>query len=174
MAVYLCRLAEDDTTIVAADFSLPMLRNLTDKSEATRIVFTIAEASTLPFHNNTFDLVTISFATRNINVSREALIQCLREFYRILKPGGRFVSLETSQPPLRLFRWLFHVYVRLFVKPIGFIISGSRAAYACLSHTIPRFYSAGEFGEIVRRAGFVKPTFKRLFFGVAAIHKAVK
>ena len=73
--------------------------------------FTLAEAIQLPFPDNTFDLVTISFATRNINVSRDILIQCFREFHRIVKPGGRFVNLETSQPPLRIIRWLIHTYV---------------------------------------------------------------
>ncbi len=122
----------------------------------------------------TFDLVTISFATRNININRDALVHCLGEFHRILKPGGRFINLETSQPSSLVMKKLFHKYVKLFVKPIGQFLSGSRAGYAYLSHTIPRFYSADEFADLIHQAGFEEVTFNRMLHGVAAIHKAVK
>ena len=174
MAMYLRRLADDTTTVLAADFSFPMLKEITTKPEAHRILFTLAEADLLPFPDNTFDLVTISFATRNINVSRDSLMQCLREFYRILKPEGRFVNLETSQPPSRLVRVLFHTYVRMFVRPIGLAISGSRVPYAYLSRTIRSFYTADEFADIIRQVGFAEVTFNRMLLGAAAIHQAVK
>lgn len=174
MAVYLRRLANRKTMVVAADFSIPMIRKAIEKSEAHQIVFTLADASTLPFRDGTFDLVTISFATRNINVSRNILIQCFCEFYRILRPGGVFVNLETSQPPSRLIKRLFLLYVWLVVRPLGYIISGSKAGYAYLSHTIPRFYSANEFAGIIRQAGFVKVNFHHMMFGVVAIHTGTK
>lgn len=174
MAVYLSRFAKKKTMVVATDFCIPMIRKATVKPEAHQIIFTIADANALPFHDGTFDLVTISFATRNINVNRDILIQCFREFYRILKPEGRLVNLETSQPSVRLIRRLFHLYVRLAVRPLGYVISGSRAGYVYLSHTIPRFYSAEKFIDIIRQAGFVKVDFHHMMFGVVAIHKAVK
>ncbi|UCE17905.1 MAG: ubiquinone/menaquinone biosynthesis methyltransferase [Gemmatimonadota bacterium] len=174
MALSLRQIGGDEVTVVAADFSLPMLRHLKEKPEAENIVLTLAEASQLPFPNNTFDLGTLSFATRNIKVSRDDLIQCFREFHRIIKPGGRFVILETSQPPSRCIRWLIHTYVRLFVRPVGFIISGSRTPYAYLSRTIRRFYEAEELSDIIKQAGFSEVTFKRLLFGITAIHKALK
>lgn len=173
-AMYLRRLAGENTMVAAADFSLPMLRKATVKPEADRIAFILADARALPFRDGTFDLITISLATRNIYVHRESLVRCLREFYRILRPGGRFVNLETSQPPSRPVRRLFHLYVRLAVRHIGYIISGSRAGYAYLAHTIPRFYSADAFSDIVHQAGFGKVHFYPMTFGVAAIHKAVK
>ena len=174
MAVYLSRLAKRKTMVVAADFSIPMISKAIVKPEADQIVFILADANVLPFRDGTFDLVTIAFATRNINVSRNILFQCFREFYRILKPGGRLVNLETSQPSSRLVRGLFHLYVRLAVRPLGYIISGSRAGYAYLSHTIPRFYSAGEFVDIIRHIGFVEVTFNHMMLGASAIHKAIK
>ena len=173
-AMYLRHLAEGETMVVASDFCLPMLRKALVKPEAHHIAFTVADANALPFRDSTFDLITISLATRNVHVSRERLLRCLREFRRILRSGGRFVNLETSQPTLRLVRRLFHLYVRLMVRPLGYIISGSRVGYAYLSHTIPRFYSADEFSDIIRQAGFVKVHFHRMMFGVTAIHKAVK
>jgi len=174
MAAYLRRFAQKKTMVIAADFSLPMIRKGTQKQEAGQIAFVLADVRALPFNERTFDLVTISFATRNINTNREALIQCLSEFYRILKPAGRFVNLETSQPSSLIMRRLFHKYVELFVKPIGQFLSGSRAGYAYLSHTIPRFYTAEEFVDIIHQAGFGDVGFNHMWYGIAAIHKAVK
>lgn len=174
MAAYLSRAADKNTNIIVTDFSFPMIREAIEKPKAHRLEFILADAKTLPFCDGTFDLITISFATRNINVTRDVLMQSLREFYRILKPGGVFVNLETSQPPSRAINRLFHLYVRLFVRPLGYILSGSRAGYAYLASTIPRFYGAEEYADIIRRAGFAKIEIHPMMFGVAAIHKAVK
>jgi demethylmenaquinone methyltransferase/2-methoxy-6-polyprenyl-1,4-benzoquinol methylase len=122
------------------------------KGETREIRFTLADASHLPFPNETFDLVTISFATRNINVSKKTLLERFREFHRILRRGGRFVNLETSQPPSWLVRRAFHLYVRLTVKRLGSRISGSSAGYAYLAQTIPRFYNAMELADLMRQA----------------------
>ena len=174
MAAYLSRKADHSTTLVAADFSLTMLRQATTKPEANRVAFILADAKHLPFPDDTFDLVTTSYATRNMNVSRTILVQSFAEFHRILRPGGRFVSLETSQPPSKPIRKLFHLYVRLTVTPLGYMISGSRSAYAYLSHTIPRFYAADDLASILQEAGFTTVSFQRLMLGAAAIHKASK
>jgi ubiquinone/menaquinone biosynthesis C-methylase UbiE len=64
--------------------------------------------------------------------------------------------------------------VLLIVKRLGSGISGSKAGYAYLAQTIPRFYNAGELAEIIRRAGFAKVSTHPMLFGVAAVHKAVK
>ena len=173
-AFYLHRLAKKETTVVATDFCIPMLYKAIEKFGAHQVFFSLADAMALPFRNETFDLVTISFATRNININQNILLGYFREFYRILKPGGRFVNMETSQPPSNLLRKLFHLYVGLAVRPIGYIISGSRDGYAYLSQTIPRFYRASNLANIIRNAGFIKVDFYRMTFGLVAIHKAIK
>jgi demethylmenaquinone methyltransferase / 2-methoxy-6-polyprenyl-1,4-benzoquinol methylase len=174
MAANLVRLSRNGTSVFAADFSLPMLSKATEKKESDRITFVIADVKTLPFPDNSFDLITISFATRNINIDRDILIEHLKEFHRVLRPGGRFVNLETSQPRFSWMRRLMHLYVKLAVKPIGSGISGSKAGYAYLSHTIPRFYQPEEFAEIIQQAGFGKVTYKKMFGGVIAVHKGIK
>jgi demethylmenaquinone methyltransferase/2-methoxy-6-polyprenyl-1,4-benzoquinol methylase len=173
-AVHLGRMAKEKTMVVAADFCMPMLRKATQKPEANKISFTNADASALPFRDETFDLVAISFATRNINVTRDDMIQCFREFYRVLRPGGRFVNLETSQPSSELVRKIFHLYVRLIVKPLGYMVSGSRRGYKYLSHTIPRFYRSDQLADIIRQSGFVRVDIRPMMFGIIAIHKATK
>jgi len=173
-AVYLTGNAENGTRVYAADFSLPMLQVARAKPQGRKIRFSISEIKALPFPEATFDLITISFATRNINTSRDDLLNSFKEFYRVLKPGGRFVNLETSQPSNAVIRKLYHTYIKWLVKPIGWRISGAKAPYAYLSQTIPRFYSAAELAEILTEAGFSRVDFTRLMFGAAAIHKAVK
>lgn len=174
MAVCLSRLAPEAAQIYGVDFSEPMLAEARKKPEADRIEFIAADIKALPFPDDNFDLITMSFATRNINLSRDVLVESFSEFCRVLKPGGRFVNLETSQPSSRLIRKCFHTYVKLFVKAIGSRISGSNAAYAYLATTIPRFYPADELANILREAGFAKVTFQRYLFGAAAIHQAGK
>ena len=174
MAAYLARVARSGESIVAADFSLPMMSKALEKPEAKRISFTKADVARLPFRDNSFDAITISFATRNINTNTNNLLKCLREFHRILKPGGQFVNLETSQPKLRPIRWMLHTYVRLTVRPMGRLVSGSDSAYVYLSHTMRRFCGAEELARIIRQAGFSDVSFESMLFGAAAIHKATK
>ena len=95
-ASYLCRFAKNGTKVYAADFSLPMLRKAKEKPEGGCIKFLLSDVENLPFSDNTFDLITISFATRNINRNQNILIRTFKEFHRILKINGHFVNLETS------------------------------------------------------------------------------
>ena len=174
MAACLSRLAPEGTTIFGIDFSKPMLEQAKRKPEAARINFVTSDIKVLDFPDENFDLITMSFATRNINLSKDVLIQSFGEFYRILKPGGRFVNLETSRPSFWPVKMCFNLYVRLFVKSIGSCISGSRDAYTYLATTIPRFYSAEELADIICQAGFDKVTFQQYIFGAVAIHQAMK
>lgn len=174
MAVYLRRFARPEAKVYAIDFSRPMIDMAKKKSEARDIIFIVSDVTALEFPDDSFDLITISFATRNINLNKDALIRTFAEFCRVLKPGGRFVNLETSQPSSRLTRWLFYSYVRLFVNLVGGLISGSYSGYAYLRHTIPRFYPPEELLDIMCRAGFTNVTYRTLMFGVAAIHQGMK
>lgn len=173
MARLLKRGVNGKATVIGGDFCYPMLLKARAKSTPA-IQYLGTEAQSLPFGDNSFDLITISFATRNLRTSDQSLLKCLTEFYRIIKPGGMFIHLETSQPESGLFRWIFHRYVKTFVKPIGGMISGNQRAYGYLSHTIPQFYNASEFSQIIRQAGFENVKYKLLWGGVAAIHVATK
>ena len=173
-AVYLSRLAPEGTKIYGVDFSDAMMEKARTKPQAAGINFVTADIKALPFDDGSFDLITMSFATRNINLSRDILVRSFAEYYRVLKPGGRFVNLETSRPPSALVRRCFDLYVKLFVERLGRRLSGARTAYAYLARTIPRFYGAEELAAIMREAGFEQVTFQRLMFGAAAIHQAKK
>jgi demethylmenaquinone methyltransferase/2-methoxy-6-polyprenyl-1,4-benzoquinol methylase len=174
MALNLSRQADKKVKIVSVDFCPPMLERGKEKRNIPNLSPVLADAVCLPFPDETFDIVTISFATRNINPRKDVLIDHLKEFCRVLKPGGSFINLETSQPSVKMIQTLFHLYIKLTVKPLGYFISGSKAGYDYLSITIPRFYPSEEFSSIIREAGFSQVTHRPLFFGVAAIHSAKK
>jgi demethylmenaquinone methyltransferase/2-methoxy-6-polyprenyl-1,4-benzoquinol methylase len=174
MAANLLRSAKNGTRIYAADFSAPMFGKAREAPECGGIEFVLCDVKKLPFPDDTFDLATIAFATRNINLSRNKLTETFREFRRVLRPGGRFVNLETSQPSSRIVRRLFHLFIKLFVKPVGELISGSGKSYAYLSSTIPRFYPAEELMGIMRQAGFEDGGIHRMSGGVVAVHQGVK
>jgi len=167
-------LKPEKTELYAADGSFPMTYLAKTKKHAHRVKFILADAVQLPFPDQSFDLITISFSTRNLNPNPEIMLSYLREFHRILKPGGQFLNLETSQPPIKIIRRLYHSYVRWVVRPVGYLISGSRAGYNYLSHTMPRFYEAPEFSRLCLRAGFSSARHQLLFLGVAALHTAQK
>ncbi|HLP48436.1 MAG TPA: class I SAM-dependent methyltransferase, partial [Candidatus Kapabacteria bacterium] len=102
------------------------------------------------------------------------LIKAFREFHRVLKPGGCFFNLETSQPSVKIIRILFHLFVKLTVKPIGKLISGSESSYAYLSSSIRSFYPAPGLEKILFEAGFKNVTYRCFLFGAAAVHQACK
>ena len=173
-AVYLSQLAPKGTKVQGVDFSNSMLAEARKKPAAEKIEFLTADIKELPFKDESIDVITISFATRNINLNREVLIQSFAEFRRVLKPDGLFVNLETSQPAFTPIRKLFHLYIKLLVKQIGSRISGSSDGYSYLSKTIPKFYNALELADILREAGFAEVTFQKMLLGIAAIHQARK
>ncbi len=173
-AAELCRRMGQGAVVVALDFSEPMLGKAREKHPPGKMLLCAGAAASLPFAEATFDLVTISFATRNLNTGKEALPACFREFRRVLKPGGRFLNLETSQPPSSVMRALLHWYARLVVRRGGYALSGSRAPYEYLSSTMRRFHTAQDLARILREAGFSKVDWCHLSLGVSALHLAVK
>jgi len=158
--------------LAGADLSGPML-SLAEKKN-TGAVLVRAEAKELPFPDATFDLATISFATRNLNLDREKLLAALKEFRRVLKPGGVFLNLETTQPPNPLLRLLMHTYVRAIIALLNLISPKSRASYTFLRNTILNFYSAPDFSALLLEAGFTSPSYKILFPGAVAVHTATR
>lgn len=174
MALAIAMEAPRDLTIVAVDFCPQMAIRAALKLRGVGGVVIIADAGALPFADESFDVVTISFGVRNIFTSRKAFIRCLNEIKRTLKAGGRLILLETSQPKSRIARWLFHRYVGLVVRHVGGWLSGSASAYRYLSETIQHFVDADELSGILSEAGFLRPIAIPILFGIIAIHVAFK
>ncbi len=90
----------------------------------------------------------------------------------MLRPGGRYVIVESSQPQNRLIRALFHLYLRGFVRPAGALLSGEKGAYRYLAESAAHFYSPPQVRELLLEAGFRQVDYRPLFFGAAGIHAA--
>jgi demethylmenaquinone methyltransferase/2-methoxy-6-polyprenyl-1,4-benzoquinol methylase len=178
LAIWLARLSNTGTAVLALDYSQPMLARATEKAKRfslkTDIRFIHGDVAALPFPDGYFDSIGISFAFRNLTYENPLTERYLAEVLRVVKPGGKFVIVESSQPPNSLLRRLAHLYLRWFVFRVGYWISGNKLAYKYLSESASKFFTAEELGDLLVRAGFHEVTVKRLFFGASAIHLAVK
>ncbi len=176
LAVSLARLAESDMEVTGLDYSQPMLDIAAKKAEplTRKPSFISGDAAALPFPDGHFDCVGISFAFRNLTY-KNPLARChIAEVLRVLRPGGKFVIAESSQPGVKLIRKLFHLYLRWFVFRVGSLVSGNRGAYHYLAESAARFYSSEELKQMLVTAGFSHISFRPLFFGAVGIHVAVK
>lgn len=174
MAFRLSEAAPEGTSVYGLDFTMPMIRTALEDPRSEEVDFVLGNTATLPFRESSFDLVTVSFSTRNMNLSLEALTGAFREFRRVLRPGGLFLNLETSQPSSAVIRRAFHLLVGLYVAPVGRMVSGAGEAYRYLSGSIPRFYDPGKLASIMKEAGFVEISFLPMTMGAVALHRGRK
>jgi len=124
------------------------------------------DAGAIPFDDNTFDAVTISFGIRNVT----DVCHTLREMHRVLKPGGRALILEFSLPENRILRSTYLFYLRHVLPGLGGIISGDGRAYRYLDRTVESFPCGEAFCRLMRDAGFANAQARPLTFGVATIY----
>ena len=134
--------------------------------KASNLHFTTGTGEAMPLPDQCADMVTIAFGIRNITRRDRAL----REAYRVLKPGGRFVCLEFSHMPSALLQRIYDAYSFTLIPPLGDLVTGERAAYQYLVESIRRFPSAHEFLSEVAQAGFARVQYAQLSGGVAALH----
>src|SRR5262249_3769945 len=155
--------------VVGCDFCHPML--VIGKEKATRYPdrrarFTEGDALMLPFADEAFDVVTISFGLRNL----ENLEGGLREMLRVLKPRGRAAVLEFSQPVVPLFSSIAKFYMNRIVPRIGARLSGYGAAYHYLPASVRAFPGQRELSSMMRDAGFQRVRYHNLMGGAVALH----
>lgn len=158
--------------ITGADLNAAMLSLARAKNPGMK--FMQAEAKELPFPDASFDLVTVSFAARNLNIDRQKLLAALREFRRVLKPGGLFLNLETTRPGNPALRLLMRLYVGAAIGLLNLLSPKNRSSYSFLKNTILNFYSAEEFSALLSEAGFGAASVKVLCPGAVAVHSARK
>ena len=126
-------------------------------------------AEKLPFKNNYFDYYTISFGIRNVcNINAT-----LKEAYRVLKPGGRFLCLEFSKVKNEILNKFYQTYSKSIPK-IGKFIVGKSEPYEYLINSIEKFYSQDEFFEEIKKQNFTNISYRNLSGGIVAIHSAWK
>jgi len=135
----------------------------------TNIKWYLSSAEKLPFKQNTFDFYTISYGIRNVT----DINLCLKEAYRVLKPGGRFFCLEFSTVENEILNSIYQNYSRL-IPLIGKIVVGNKEPYEYLIRSINKFYSQNELVSLLEKNRFSKVEFRNLSNGISAIHSGWK
>ncbi|MCX7520692.1 class I SAM-dependent methyltransferase [Microbacterium sp. STN6] len=157
--------------VVAADFSAGMIEvGRARNADNPFIEFAHADATALPFDDDLFDAVTISFGLRNVVDPRAALA----EFYRVTKPGGRLVICEFSHPPLPLLRRAYFAYLRYGMPVLARLASSNAAAYDYLMESIRDWPNQTELSAWVRAAGYERVAYRNLTAGIVALHRGTK
>jgi demethylmenaquinone methyltransferase/2-methoxy-6-polyprenyl-1,4-benzoquinol methylase len=155
--------------VIAADLTEAMLLEAYKKSLGGKIRLIAADAIDLPFPDAAFDGITNGFLLRNV----ADLPATFREFYRVLRPGGRLACLEITHAP-RALAPIFRPYFEGFVPLLGRLVSGDGAAYSYLPASVHPFPKPDALAELLRQAGFVGVCYRRLSIGVVCLHSATR
>jgi demethylmenaquinone methyltransferase/2-methoxy-6-polyprenyl-1,4-benzoquinol methylase len=166
VAVELARRPGFAGLVVGADFAEPMLRVGKGKVPRSVIAPVVADALALPIPDGLAAGVIVAFGVRNL----ADLDAGLREAWRVLEPGARFVILEFSTPRAPLVRGLYQFYFRRILPFIGTIVSGHRTAYRYLPESVANFPDREQLAGRLERAGFRNVQWRALTFGIAALH----
>jgi len=156
--------------VIGSDFVEPMLGRARDKARAAgyRAEFAAADALRLPFADDSADLLTSAFGFRNLANYEQGL----REFARVLRPGGELGILEFTEPGAGPLAGIFRFYFRRILPLVGGAISGNREAYRYLPGSVAKFPSAGELAALMERCGFCEVRVSSWNFGSVALHTA--
>ena len=158
--------ADAGAVVVPCDFSLGMLR--VGKRARPALPFTAGDGTRLPFADDTFDAVTISFGLRNIVDPMAGL----REMLRVTRPGGRLVVCEFSHPTWTPFRTLYLEYLMKALPTVARAVSSSPDAYVYLAESIRAWPDQAGLAALVAEAGWRRPEWRDLTGGVVALHRA--
>lgn len=165
-AVSTVELAKSGAWCVACDFSVGML-----KAGAHRDVPKVAgDATALPFDDETFDAVTISFGLRNV-VDHAA---GLREMARVTKPGGRLVVCEFSTPTVPVFSHAYKEYLMRALPALARVVSSDPESYEYLAESIRAWPDQAALARTIGAAGWSEVRWRNLSAGIVALHAAVK
>jgi len=162
----------DQGMIVGLDFSHPMLRLALEKKEnarsGDRVFFVLGSALEPPFRAESFDAVVTAFVLRNIT----DLSLFFHHAYRLLRPGGKLVSLDMFPPSRFPFALFYSCYFYRLVPWIGALLAHDRDAYRYLSESVRTFHSPVMVAEILKQSGFAHITWRRFLCGAVCMHVA--
>ncbi|MBT3872014.1 MAG: bifunctional demethylmenaquinone methyltransferase/2-methoxy-6-polyprenyl-1,4-benzoquinol methylase UbiE [Flavobacteriaceae bacterium] len=162
------------TKIIGLDLSEGMLSIARKKVADTELKYIIefikGDSEALPFNNNMFDAITVSFGIRNF----ENLEKGLSEILRVIKPNGLFIILETSVPTKFPFKQGYQFHSKIVLPLIGKLFSKDKVAYNYLSESASVFPYGEKLNNILRKIGFINVINKPQTFGVATIYTATK
>lgn len=160
--------------IVMTDINAAMLargrERLTDAGIVGNVRHVLADAQYLPFEENHFDCVTISFGLRNVT----DIPRALASMHRVLRPGGRLVVLEFSRPVLPGLKPFYDMYSFQVLPRLGRIIAGDAASYRYLAESIRMHPGQEQLRTLMLEAGFGQCDYYNLSGGIVALHRGYK
>jgi demethylmenaquinone methyltransferase/2-methoxy-6-polyprenyl-1,4-benzoquinol methylase len=158
--------ADAGATVVPCDFSIGMLQ--VGKMQLPHLPFTAGDGTRLPFADDTFDAVTISFGLRNIVDP----VKGLAEMRRVTRPGGRLVVCEFSHPTWAPWRTVYLEYLMKTLPAIARAVSSSPDAYVYLAESIRAWPDQAGLAAMIAGAGWQRPEWRNLSGGIVALHRA--
>jgi demethylmenaquinone methyltransferase/2-methoxy-6-polyprenyl-1,4-benzoquinol methylase len=169
LAISLCMKAPPETSVIGYDLNAQMLgiaRQKAEKSGAS-VKFIQGNAAAMPFNNLEFDCVTIGFGFRNLTFDNPNRDLHISEIQRVLKTGGSLLILESSRPKSKVLRWMYSVYLKYVMVPLGGILSGHWNAYRYLAGSASGFYTFEQLKELLQKSGFDLKMNRKFLFGSA-------
>ena len=164
----------DQGNVIVTDINAAMLeqgrRRMVDAGISGNVDYCLVNAENLPFDNNQFDCISISFGLRNVTHKEKALAS----MQRCLKPGGRAIILEFSQPNNETFRKIYDAYSFNVIPTLGQFIANDKASYQYLVESIRQHPPQEELKEMMLNAGFDKVRYHNLTGGIVALHIGYK
>lgn len=158
-------------SVVGGDFTAGMVATASRRYAGERAYrWTVSDVLHLPFGDATFDAVTNGFLLRNV----VDLPAGIGEMARVLRPGGRLVCLDMTHIPGGAFSAPYRFYFDHVMPQVAGLLSGDRAAYSYLAHSLIGFPDADGLAQILRDAGLRDVSYRRLGFGSVALHTGVK
>ena len=174
MAIELCKFWKGKASVEGIDFSRKLIeiarKKVAKANLDNRIRFREGNAESLPYQDEKFDALTITFGLRNISDRLKAL----KEFYRVTKHGGYFICLEFSQPVNPFFARIYSFYLMKFTPLVSKFLGSNPDAYQYLGNTIQDFPSSQELSDLISSAGWKDIIYKKLANGIVAIHRGIK
>ena len=174
LALRFSRLVGPDGEVVLSDINASMLargrERLTDEGVAGNIEYVQANAETLPFPDNHFDLITIAFGLRNVTDKDKAL----RSMHRVLKPGGRLLVLEFSRPTAPGLSPVYDVYSFKLLPFMGKLVANDAESYRYLAESIRMHPDQETLKGMMAEAGFERCEYFNLTGGIVALHSGYK
>jgi demethylmenaquinone methyltransferase/2-methoxy-6-polyprenyl-1,4-benzoquinol methylase len=160
--------------VVMTDINEAMLQvgrdRLVDEGIVGNVECVLADAEKLPFTDNDFDCVTIAFGLRNVTDKAAAL----RSMYRVLKPGGKVLILEFSQPQSKMLHTIYDFYSFHVIPKIGEVVTKDRDSYQYLVESIRKHPDQETLKGMMEEAGFEGVSYFNLSGGIVALHKGFK
>jgi demethylmenaquinone methyltransferase/2-methoxy-6-polyprenyl-1,4-benzoquinol methylase len=162
------RLAAAGARVTGVDLTLAMLAIAGRRPSAVRPAYVAADMCALPFARTQFDVVTAGYALRNL----PDLDVGLRELHRVLRPGGRLVSLDFNRPRLAVVRQAYLGYLWVVGSALGWILHRDPDTYRYISASLRRFPYADEVTARMKTAGFEHAEWRPVLGGLMAFHIA--